>query len=191
MRFSIYRSWCYVFESRDFIGISTTEDHVRKRGGTVYGVPFRHGSSKYRGGRGCSHNSETEVVSSVCPIVRRERVSRCCAESTISVNKDTVGEMHGRNHVSRRFDTRMSVIMIELNCPIARSLNAEPGTTAITESPTRYTSPRTPYETHFLGLNPEVAVGGGKDCERAPPTRAVRATANLLSIKCIQQRNSG
>lgn len=49
---------------------------------------------------------------------------------------------------------------------------------------------------HFLGLNPERARLG-----RAPihsrvsrvreKERAMRATANLLSIKCIQQRNSG
>jgi len=52
---------------------------------------------------------------------------------------------------------------------------------AITESPATILS-RAMADTkrHFLGLNP-----------KAGAARAMRATANLLSIKCIQQRNSG
>lgn len=100
--------------------------------------------------------------------------------------------MNGRNGMARlcvAYDMRMTVIMIELNCPIARSLNAEPGCgAAITESPSNDTLPADGgYETPFS----RTKFSGGRGLADARATGALRATANLLSIKCIQQRNSG
>jgi len=87
------------------------------------------------------------------------------------------------------------VIMIELNCPIVRSLNAGAGLRG-----RYYRIDRRRYSRDGDECTRNAIFSDSKsrarerererESERAR-ARAMRATGNLLSIKCIQQRNSG